>query len=94
LLRGAPLSKDAVSRLVGRQREDVAVWATRELDELKVRYLFLDGWYSTVRIGGSGARAGVGHAGVCAGGQRVILDLRLAGVESARAWLDAFHSLV
>ena len=27
LLRGAPLSKDAVSRLVGRLREDFAAWA-------------------------------------------------------------------
>ena len=32
--------------------------------------------------------------GVCADGQRVILDLRLAGVESERAWLDALRSLV
>src|SRR5208282_6272640 len=45
LLRGAPLSKDAVSRLVGRLREDFAAWAQRELGELKIRYLFLDGWY-------------------------------------------------
>ena len=29
LLRGAPLSKDAVSRLVGRLREDFAAWAGR-----------------------------------------------------------------
>jgi putative transposase len=32
--------------------------------------------------------------GVCADGRRVILDLRLAGVESERAWLDAVRSLV
>jgi transposase-like protein len=30
LLRGAPLSKDAVSRLVGRLREDFAAWAKRD----------------------------------------------------------------
>jgi putative transposase len=45
LLRGAPLSKDAVSRLVGRLREDFEAWAKRDLSELKVRYIFLDGWY-------------------------------------------------
>ncbi len=44
LLRGAPLSKDAVSRLVGRLREDFEAWAKRDLSELKVRYLLLDGW--------------------------------------------------
>src|ERR1700688_424428 len=51
LLRGAPLSKDAVSRLVGRLREDFEAWAKRDLGELKIRYLFLDGWYPRVRIG-------------------------------------------
>jgi len=37
LLRGAPLSKDAVSRLMGRLREDFAAWAQRDLGELKIR---------------------------------------------------------
>ena len=54
LLRGAPLSKDAVSRLVGRLREGFTAWAKRDLGALKVRYLFLDGWYPRVRIGKSG----------------------------------------
>ena len=95
LLRGAPLSKDAVSRLVGRLREDFAAWAKRDLAELKVRYLFLDGWYPRVRIGKKRVRVPVlVTLGVCADGRRVILDLRLAGVESERAWLDAVHSLV
>jgi len=35
LLRGTPLSKDAVSRLVGRLREDFAAWAARDLSALK-----------------------------------------------------------
>jgi hypothetical protein len=30
LLRGGPLSKDAVSRLVGRLREDFDTWRTRD----------------------------------------------------------------
>lgn len=95
LLRGAPLSKDAVSRLVGRLREDFAAWAQRDLSELKVRYLLLDGWYPRVRIGKKRVRVPVlVTLGVCADGRRVILDLRLAGVESERAWLDAVHSLV
>jgi transposase-like protein len=80
---------------VGRLREDFAVWGTRELGELKVRYLFLDGWYPRVRIGKKRARVPVlVTLGVCANGRRVIVDLRLAGVESERAWLDALQSLV
>jgi putative transposase len=94
LLRGAPLSKDAVSRLVGRLREDFEAWAQRELGELKIRYLFLDGWYPRVRIGKKRVRVPVlVTLGVCANGQRVVLDLRLAGGESKEAWLDAVRSL-
>ena len=94
LLRGAPLSKDAVSRLVGRLREDFAAWAKRDLGELQVRYLFLDGWYPRVRIGKKRVRVPVlVTLGVCADGRRVVLDLRLAGAESGQAWLDAVRAL-
>jgi putative transposase len=94
LLRGAPLSKDAVSRLVGRLREDFEAWAQRDLGELKIRYLFLDGWYPRVRIGKKQVRVRVlVTLGVCANGQRVVRDLRLAGGESEQAWLDAVRAL-
>lgn len=94
LLRGAPLSKDAVSRLVGRLREDFAAWAKRDLGALKVRYLFLDGWYPRVRIGKKRVRVPVlVTLGVCTNGQRVVLDLRLAGAESEQAWLEAVRAL-
>jgi transposase-like protein len=53
-----------VSRLVGRLREDFEAWAKRDLGELKIRYLFLDGWYPRVRIGKKRVRVPVlGHAG-------------------------------
>jgi putative transposase len=48
-----------------------------------------------VRIGKKRARVPVlVTLGVCADGRRVIVDLRLAGVESERAWLEVMHSLV
>jgi transposase-like protein len=77
-----------VSRLIGRLREDFAAGAQRDLGELGVRYLFLDGWYPRVRIGKKRVRVPVlVTLGVCANGQRVVLDLRLPGVErhSSRA---------
>ena len=71
-----------------------AAWAQRDLGELKIRYLFLDGWYPRMRIGKKRVRVPVlVTLGVCADGRRVVLDLRLAGVESANAWLDAVRSL-
>jgi putative transposase len=79
---------------VGRLREDFVVWAKRDLGELQIRYLFLDGWYPRVRIGRKRVRVPVlVTLGVCANGQRVVLDLRLAGAESEQAWLDAVRSL-
>lgn len=95
LLRNGPLSKDAVSRLVGRLREDFDTWRSRDLAEEDIRYVFLDGWFPKVRIGGRRARVPVlVTLGVRADGQRVILDLRLAGEESAASWGEVVASLV
>ena len=94
LLRGAPLSKDAISRLVGRLREDFTAWAQRDLAAEQIRYVFLDGWYPRVRIGKKRVRVPVlVTLGTCADGRRVLLDLRLAGEESTAAWQEVLHSL-
>ena len=95
LLRNGPLSKDAVSRLVGRLREDVDTWRSRDLADEDIRDVFLDGWCPNVRIGGRRARVPVlVTLGVRADGQRVILDLRLAGEESAASWGEVVASLI
>jgi putative transposase len=95
LLREAPLSKDAVSRLVGRLRDEFTAWSTRDLAAEEVCYLFLDGWYPRVRIGKKRARVPVlVTLGVCADGRRVVLDMRIAGQESEAAWRELVQSLV
>jgi putative transposase len=94
LLRGAPLSKDAISRLVGRLREDFDAWAQRELAAEQIRYLFLDGWYPRVRIGKKRVRVPVlVTLGTCADGRRLVLDLRLAGEESEASWREVCDAL-
>jgi transposase-like protein len=94
LLRGAPLSKDAVSRLVGRLREDFETWRARDLAAEDVRYVFMDGWYPKVRIGGRRERVPVlVTLGVRANGERVVLDMRLVGEESAASWTEVVASL-
>ena len=95
LLRDAPLSKNAVSRLVWRLRDEFAVWSTRDLAAEEVCYLFLDGWYPRVRIGKKRARVPVlVILGVCADGRRIVLDMRIAGQESEIAWRELLQSLV
>jgi putative transposase len=94
LLRGGPLSKDAVSRLVGRLAEDFRAWQTRDLAGDEIRYLFLDGWYPKVRLGKRRVRVPVlVTLGVRADGQRVLLDMRLVGDESTAAWRDVIQQL-
>ena len=94
LLRGGPLSKDAVSRLVGRLADDFETWRRRDLAEDQIQYLLMDGWYPKVRIGKRRVRVPVlVTLGVRADGQRVVLDVRLAGDESTAAWRDVIRSL-
>jgi putative transposase len=95
LLRGSPLSKDAVSRLVGRLKSDFETWRTRDLAAEDMRYLFLDGWYPKGRLGKRRVRVPVLVVlGVRADGQRVVLDLRLVGDESTAAWRVLIAKLV
>ena len=95
LLRGGPLGKDAVSRLVGRLAADFETWRQRALGTEDIRYLFCDGWYPCVRIGKRRERVPIlVTLGVRASGERVVLDLRLVGQESAAGWRDAIDTLV
>lgn len=95
LLRGGPLGKDAVSRLVGRLAADFETWRSRDLAEAGIQYLLMDGWYPKVRIAKQRARVPVlVTLGVRADGERIVLDIRLAGDESTAAWRDVIRSLV
>jgi len=95
LLRGAPLSKDAVSRLVGRLRDEFNAWSVRDLAAEEICYIFMDGWYPRVRIGKKRTRVPVlVTLGVCADGRRIVLDIRIAGQESEAAWRELVQSLV
>jgi len=95
LLRGGPLSKDAVSRLVGRLKSDFEEWRQRDLSQEAICYLMLDGWYPRVRIGRRRVRVPVlVTLGTRANGERVVIDLRIAGEESSAAWAEVTTALV
>lgn len=95
LLRGAPLSKDAVSRLVGRLKDDFERWQEQDLKDDKIRYLYMDGWYPKVRIDKKRVRVPVlVTLGTRENGERVVLDLRIAGEESSASWGEVIKALV
>ncbi len=95
LLKGAPLSKDAVSRLVGRLKGDFEQWQQRDLQAEQIGHLYLDGWYPKVRIDKKRVRVPVlVTLGTRASGERVVIDLRIAGEESRAAWGEVIEALV
>lgn len=87
LLRGAPLSRSAISRLVGRISALFEEWRKRSLSEEHIAILYLDAIALRVRIGGKVVSAPVLVAlGVRGGGEKVLLDLELLTSESTSAW--------
>lgn len=95
LLKGAPLSKDAVSRLVGRLKGDFERWQQRDLQADQISHLYMDGWYPKVRIDKKRVRVPVlVTLGTRANGGRVVIDLRIAGEESSAAWGEVITALV
>lgn len=89
------MSKDAVSRLVGRLKGDFEQWQQRDLKADKIRYLFMDGWYPKVRIDKKRVRVPVlVTLGARQNGERVVIDMRIAGDESSAAWGEVISALV
>jgi transposase-like protein len=95
LLRGAPLSKSAVSRVVGRLQALFTDWRQRSLKEERVVLLYLDAIALRVRIANKVVSAPVLVAlGVKADGQKVVLDLELLQSESSECWGGFVEGLV
>lgn len=95
LLRGAPLSKSAVSRLVGQVKTLYERWHRRDLKEEAIVLLYLDAIALRVRLDRKVVSVPVLVAlGVRADGQKVILDLEALTSESTTAWSGFLESLV
>jgi transposase-like protein len=95
LLRGAPLSKSAISRIVGRLQSLFSQWRKRSLKGESVVFLYLDAIALRVRIANKVVWAPVLVAvGVKADGEKVVLDLELLGSESSECWGGFVEGLI
>jgi transposase-like protein len=95
LLRGAPLSKSAISRLVGRLKELFDRWRKRDLGKEKISLLYLDGIALRVRMAQKVLSVPVLVAlGVRGDGEKVVLDLELLTSESTEAWGGLMAGLI
>jgi transposase-like protein len=94
LLKGAPLSRSAVSRIVATLRQSLEAWQSRSLADLDVVYLYLDALALRVRSAGKVVSVPVlGVVGVLADGQKHLLTLELCGGESYEAWKGVLDGL-
>ena len=94
LLKTAPLSKSAVSRIVATLRGELATWMSRSLADLDVLFVYLDALVLRVRSAGRVVSLPVLTAvGVLADGRKQLLALELCGAESADAWAGFVEGL-
>lgn len=95
LLKNAPLSKSAVSRIIGTLRADWEAWRTQSLADLDVVYMYLDAIALKVRSAGrvTGLPVLVAVA-VLADGNKRLISLEVCGSESGDAWEGFIHGLI
>src|SRR3989442_1381478 len=87
LLKAAPLSKSAVSRIVATLRDGLTAWRTRTLSDVDLVYLYLDAVCLRVRSVGKVTSVPVLTAvAVLTDGRKELLALELCGSESGEAW--------
>jgi len=95
LLKAAPLSKSAVSRVVGTLKGELAVWEKRSLADLDVAFLYLDAIALRVRLDKRVTSVPVLVAlAVLADGQKQIVAMEMCGSESHEAWKGFLDGLV
>src|SRR5262249_23558991 len=95
LLKAAPLSKSAVSRVIATLKGGLQAWRTRSLTDLDVIYVWLDGF--ALRVGSGGKVVSVpalGVVGVLVDGGKQLLALELCAGESFAAWKGCLDDLV
>lgn len=91
---GRVLSKSAVSEVTQTIGDRFEQWQRRELSDLRVAYLFLDGHYLRLREGTDEKEGVLCAYGIMETGEKVLLSLMLGEKESEEAWLDCLRDLV
>lgn len=91
---GSRLSKSTVSRVTQQLNQDFEAWRRRDLSDLPVVYLFLDGQYHAARQGTDEKEGVLSAYALLEDGRPVLLHLDLGPRESYDAWLSFLQDLV
>jgi len=86
-------SKSAVSRATAKLQAQFDAWRTRDLSELHVLYLFLDGQFHAARAESREQEGILAAYAILEDGRAVLLHLALGPRESTDAWLAFLHDL-
>jgi len=90
---GTALSKSTVSRVTQQLQHDFDTWRQRDLSELPIVYLFLDGQYHAARQGTDEKEGVLSAYALLDDGRPVLLHLDLGPRESYDAWLSFLQDL-
>lgn len=88
------LSKSTVSRITQKLNGDFEAWRQRDLSDLNVSYLFLDGQYHAARQGTDEKEGVLSAYAILEDGHPVLLHLDLGPRESYDAWLSFLQDMV
>jgi putative transposase len=88
------LSKSTVSRITQQLNGDFETWRKRELSELNVLYLFLDGQYHAARQGTDEKEGVLSAYAILEDGRPILLHLDIGPRESYDAWLSFLQDMV
>jgi putative transposase len=87
------LSKSTVSRVTQQLNQEFDTWRRRDLSDLPVVYLFLDGQYHAARQGTDEKEGVLSAYALLEDGRPVLLHLDLGPRESSDAWLSFLQDL-
>ena len=88
------LSKSTVSRITQQLTQEFETWRRRDLSELAVLYLFLDGQYHAARQGTNEKEGVLTAYALLEDGTPVLLHLDVGPRESYDAWLSFLQDMV
>ena len=91
---GSRLSKSTVSRVTQQLNQDFEAWRRRDLSDLPVVYVFLDGQYHAARQGTDEKEGVLSAYALLEDGRPVLLHLDLGPRESYDAWLSFLQDLL
>jgi len=95
MLKGVPLSKSSISRLIASLRQGFEEWMSKSLADKKIVYVYADGFHVKVRSAGRVCKMPVlAVVAVLETGEKELLSLVMRGSESADAWKGVLQDLV